>query len=79
MIDPIELRLRRIEGQIAGIRKMYLKRRECLELSQQIGAVRAALAEVGKMVLSGEAIRCARSGKENERFARMIQTLFRIS
>lgn len=79
MIDPIEIRLRRIEGQIVGIRKMYRERRECLELAQQIGAVRAALAEVGKVILSGEAIRCARSVKENERFARMIQRLFALS
>ncbi|MCH7952144.1 metal-sensitive transcriptional regulator [Patescibacteria group bacterium] len=79
VLDPVEVRLRRIEGQIAGIRKMYKGRRECMEIAQQIAAARSALAGVGREILSGEAIRCAGSRKEQKRFARMIEQLFTLS
>ena len=77
--DPVELRLRRIEGQITGIRKMYGERRGCHELAQQIAAVRAALAGVGKQILSGEAVRCARVPQENNKFIRVVEDFFRFS
>lgn len=79
MLDPIEVRLRRIEGQIVGLRRMYKEGRDCMEIAQQIAAVRAALAGVGRKLLSGEVIRCARSEKETEKFAKMIQKLFTLT
>lgn len=79
MMDAVEARLKRIEGQIKGIRKMYKAGRDCMEIAQQIAAVRSALAGVGKKLLSGEAIRCARSQKETEKFAKMIKQLFALS
>lgn len=74
--DPVELRLRRIEGQITGIRKMYMGGRDCLEIAQQIAAVRSALASVGREIVSGEAIRCAWSRSRKKEFAKMIEELF---
>lgn len=78
-MDKTEARLKRIEGQIAGIRKMYKEGRECLDIAQQIAAVRSALASVGKEVLSDEAIRCASSAKESEKFEKMIRQLFTMN
>ena len=39
----IEARLRRAEGQVRGIRRMYEEGRSCLEILDQISAARAAL------------------------------------
>ena len=44
-------RLSRIEGHISGIQKMVDDNRECSELLTQIAAVRAALDNVGKILL----------------------------
>ena len=79
MMDSIDVRLRRIEGQVAGLRKMYNGGRDCMELAQQVVAVRSALASVGKEIVSGEAVRCMGSQTKQKEFARMIQNLFSIS
>lgn len=78
-MDKVEARLKRVEGQIAGIRRMYHEERECLEIAQQIAAARSALANVGRKILSGEAARCAMSQKDQVKFEKMIKELFRLS
>jgi DNA-binding FrmR family transcriptional regulator len=78
-MDPVEARLKRIGGQVSGLRKMYREGRDCMEIAQQIAAVRSALASVGKNILSGEAIRCAGSQKESKKFAKMIKELFTLT
>jgi DNA-binding FrmR family transcriptional regulator len=77
-MDKIEVRLKKIEGQIVGIRKMYGERRDCLEIAQQLAAVRSALVGVGKEILSGEAIRCARSHSKQKEFEELIGKLFHL-
>ncbi len=44
-------RLRRIEGQVAGIRKMVESGRYCVDIATQIKAARSALKQVGLSVL----------------------------
>jgi DNA-binding FrmR family transcriptional regulator len=78
-MDTIEKRLKKIEGQIQGIQKMYTEERDCLEVAQQVAAVRSALASVGREILSGEAIRCAKSQNKQREFEKMIEKLFTLS
>jgi DNA-binding FrmR family transcriptional regulator len=47
-----ETRLRLLTGQIAGIQRMVTDERGNAEVLTQIAAVQAALAEVGRIVLS---------------------------
>ena len=49
--DEIPQRLHKIEGQIAGIRKMYEESRPCVDVLDQIAAARAGLKAVGLAVL----------------------------
>jgi len=77
--DPVIHRLNRIAGQVEGIKEMYNEGRDCMELAQQVVAVRSALASVGKEIVSGEAVRCLASRTKQKEFARMIQNLFSIS
>ena len=44
-------RLRSIEGQIAGIRRMIEEERYCIDILTQVSAVRAALNSLGLNVL----------------------------
>lgn len=78
-MDKVEARLKRVEGQIIGIRKMYKEGRDCMEIAQQVAASRSALAGVGKAILSGEAQRCAASKKDRKKFEDLIGKLFAIS
>jgi CsoR family transcriptional regulator, copper-sensing transcriptional repressor len=50
----LEHRIRRIKGQIAGVENMMENKRDCLEIVQQISAVRAALAKLASLVLVQE-------------------------
>lgn len=51
-------RLARIEGHVAAIRSMVLEDRPCPDVLTQLAAVRAALDEVGRLVLGDHLIHC---------------------
>lgn len=54
----VESRLRRIAGQVAGIERMVEQDRYCVDVLIQVAAVRAALDQVGKLVLAGHVETC---------------------
>ncbi len=66
-----EIRLSKIAGQVAGIRRMVEQERYCVDILLQIAAVQAALGRVGKLVLGAHVETCVseaiRSGDEAER------------
>ena len=51
-------RLRNIEGQIAGIRRMVAEERYCLDILTQVSAARAALNSLGLHVLKRHLEHC---------------------
>ncbi|MDG6093676.1 metal-sensitive transcriptional regulator [Acetobacter sp. AN02] len=53
-------RLKRLEGQISGIRSMVEKDRYCVDILTQISAARAALDAVSVRLLSDHAKGCVR-------------------
>ena len=63
-------RLKRIEGQIAGIGRMVESQRYCTDILTQLRAARAALGKVEEQVLRAHAEHCVaqavRSGSERE-------------
>jgi CsoR family transcriptional regulator, copper-sensing transcriptional repressor len=57
--DPKLLtRLSRIEGQVRGISRMVEEERYCIEVLNQLEAVKAALTRVASEVLKGHAAHC---------------------
>jgi len=65
MHDPdtqkkIAHRLRRIEGQVAGIRRMVEDGQYCVDILTQISAAQSALAQAGKVVLAQHMDTCVR-------------------
>lgn len=51
-------RLRSIEGQVAGIRRMIEEERYCIDILTQVSAVRAALNSLGLQVLKRHLDHC---------------------
>lgn len=49
--DDVTVRLRRVEGQVAGICRMEREGRPCAEILDQIAAARAALEATAVLVL----------------------------
>lgn len=77
-IDTIPKKLKKIEGQIVGIRSMYEGERACMEIIQQIAAARSALSGVAKDLLACEASRCAREDMPED-FDRILKSLLDLS
>ena len=51
-------RLARIEGQVRGVTRMVEEERYCIDVLNQIEAVKAALSRVEEEVLKGHAAHC---------------------
>ncbi len=56
--EQLDKRLRRIEGQVRGIAKMVEEDRYCIDVLQQVSAVKAALDKVALGVLEDHVGHC---------------------
>lgn len=56
--DPTLRRLKKIEGQVRGIARMIEEERYCIDVLQQVSAVKAALAKVESEILKAHAATC---------------------
>ena len=74
--EKLTRRLRRIKGQVEGIEKMIDDHRYCVEVLQQIGAVRAALYQVGLLMLESHSRSCVvdaiKSGMEDDAITELM-------
>ncbi len=76
-MDKTLNKLKRAEGQIAAVRRMYEEGRECGEIAQQIMAVRSALSGVARDLLTNEAKECVKSRKRLADFDKILKSLFK--
>ena len=58
LASRIRARLRRIEGQVKGIERMYDDGRPCPEILDQVAAARGALDELGLLMLDDHVRGC---------------------
>ncbi len=79
--DPkLRIRLNRIEGQVRGIARMVQEDRYCIDILNQIQAIKAALKRVEEEVLKGNAAHCIanaiKSGnakEQTEKFSELVE------
>jgi CsoR family transcriptional regulator, copper-sensing transcriptional repressor len=76
------LRLKKIEGQIRGIEKMVDEKRYCVDILNQIAAVKRALDGVGMLVMKKHVETCVSSAIKKDEGAgiidELIQTVSRL-
>lgn len=84
--DNLDKRLKRIEGQVKGIRRMIDEEKNCQEVLTQVSAARSALKMVGNMVLNHYATEClcsTISAKDKrtkvDELQKLIQTITRFA
>src|SRR5438270_10041596 len=68
--DQLINRLRRVEGQVGGLRRMVENDRYCIDILTQISAVQAALDKVALGLLDGHAHHCVMGAADDERSAK---------
>lgn len=75
--DAIIKRLNRVEGQVRGISRMIEEERYCIDILQQMQAIRSALARVEDAILKDHAATCIESaiasGNEAEQRAKFSE------
>ena len=64
--DDVQLRLRRLEGQIRGIQKMLDEGKDCEAVVTQLAAAKAALDRVGYRLVAAGMRHCVTDGVEDE-------------
>ena len=81
--DDALMRLKKIEGQVRGLEQMIQDRRYCIEIIQQVTAVRKALDQVALQVMRkhvqgcvAEAVRSKHNGAE--KVNELIRTIDRF-
>ena len=62
----IVTRLRRVEGQVAGVGRMYEEGRYCIDVLDQLAAARAGLEGAALLVLEDHVNGCVREAMEGE-------------
>jgi DNA-binding FrmR family transcriptional regulator len=71
-------RLNRISGQVEGIKKMVDGSRYCVDILNQVAAVRAALTGVGQFVLEDHMKTCVTTSIKKGSGAREIKELMDV-
>ncbi len=78
-------RLNRIEGQVRGISRMIDEERYCIDILQQMQAIKSALAKVEDAILKDHAATCVEtaiaSGDESEqrkKFSELVDLLGKV-
>ena len=70
-------RLRRIEGQVRGISRMVENRRYCIEIIQQLTAVRRAMDQVTLQVMKGHINGCVSDAIKRREGTQKVDELMR--
>lgn len=83
--NQIVNRLKRIEGQVRGVAKMVEDDRYCIDILNQLQAVKAALARTESAILKNHAAHCVAeaiaSGDDNaqrEKFGELIDLFEKV-
>lgn len=78
-------RLRRIEGQVAGVARMVEEERYCIDVLNQLQAVKAALSKAEDAVLADHAAHCVAAAIESgdpadqhSKFSELIALIGRV-
>lgn len=58
-------RLRRVDGQVAGVTKMYEEGRYCIDVLDQLAAARAGLEAVALLILEDHVNGCVKDALED--------------
>jgi len=76
-MDTVQKSLKRIEGQVRGVERLYDEGKSCLEIVQQVAAARAALGRIGREMLKREATKCMVDETEKKKFDKILKQLFK--
>ncbi len=78
----IKIQIKRIKGQLEGVERMVEEKRDAVSISQQISAVRSALARLATDALREECEECFKQkskDKKMKKFEELVNGFFKVS
>ncbi len=76
VVKSVTNRLRRAEGQLAGVIRMLESGRDCKDVVTQLAAVSRALDRAGFAVIASGLTQCASNGEQGEMDREQLEKLF---
>ncbi|GAB2699921.1 metal-sensitive transcriptional regulator [Thalassiella azotivora] len=76
VVTSVTNRLRRAEGQIAGVIRMLESGRDCKDVVTQLAAVSRALDKAGFAIIASGLAQCVAAGEEGEVDKAQMEKLF---
>ena len=76
VVRSVTNRLRRAEGQLAGVIRMLESGRDCKDVVTQLAAVSRALDRAGFAVIASGLTQCASNGEQGEMDRAELEKLF---
>ncbi|GAC1535003.1 MAG: metal-sensitive transcriptional regulator [Ramlibacter sp.] len=84
-LTPTLNRLARIEGQVRGVAQMVSDDRYCIDILNQVQAIKAALAKVESSILKDHAAHCVANaiasgdaGEQQKKFSELIDLFEKV-
>ncbi len=78
-------RLNRIEGQVRGIARMIEEERYCIDVLQQLQAIKSALGRVEDLILKDHAETCVESAiasgdakEQRQKFTELVELMAKV-
>ena len=75
-LGPVVNRLRRAQGQLAGVLRMIEEQRDCADVVTQLAAVSRALDKAGFALISAGLEQCIRAGDDGQVDREKLQKVF---
>jgi DNA-binding FrmR family transcriptional regulator len=75
-VGPVVNRLRRAQGQLAGVLRMLDESRDCADVVTQLAAVSRALDKAGFALIATGLEQCIRAGDDGELDREKLQRVF---
>jgi len=75
-LDPVVKRLRRAQGQLAGVLTMIDEGRDCADVVTQIAAVSKAIDRAGFTMIAAGLQQCIRSNEEDTAARERLEKMF---
>lgn len=83
--EPTVKRLNRIEGQVRGIVRMIEEERYCIDILQQVQAIKSALAKVEDAILKDHSATCVEKAinsgdpeDQRKKFGELVDLLSKV-
>ena len=76
-MDKIAKALARAKGQVAAVERMYLAKKPCLTIVQQLAAAKEALNRIGREMLKVEACQLVTNKTEKTKLEQVLKRLFK--